>query len=317
MLVHAAHSFVFSLLGHCCTVIGADESEERWLRKYWDFSARARTTRVMSITVRFVREPLQTTPSETGAAQSTTLPGLTLMWRRHGPRWWSTGDEETGVELKLSAGKVEIVVRRRLKTASTFPVEPALHVAMCEALRSAGFSPFHAAVIASNNRCTALVGKSGVGKSTALLLAMSQGWHPVAEDFSWLDPTSGYVYGWDRGVRLEEQTVALLRPRWEAQVWKRDDGNKLFLSYDQLAPRKPAHARLNRIALLHRDPTRPSAWEPLGLRDRVRVVCESVGVPLCRENLRYFADHLARVLADIEVARLVVGNTPIPFSASG
>jgi hypothetical protein len=280
MLVHATHSFAFSLLGHCCTVIGADQSEERWLRKYWDFSTRARARRAVSITVRFVRDPLQAAPSETGPAQSTTLPGLTLMWRRHGQRWWSTGDDESGVELKLSAGEVEIVVRRRLGTASTFPVEPALHVAMCEALRSVGLSPFHAAVIASNNRCTALVGKSGVGKSTVLLLAMSQGWHPVAEDFSWLDPTSGCVYGWD-------------------------------------SPSKPAHARLNRIALLHRDPTRPSAWEPLGLRDRVRVVCESVGVPLCRENLTYFADHLARALADIEVARLVLGNTPIPFSASG
>ena len=316
MLVHPAYSFAFSLLGHRCTVVGADPSEERWLRKYWDFSTGAHARRAMSITVRFVRDSLLTAP-EFSEVQSTTLPGLSLMWRRHGPRWWSTGDDRTGVELRLSAAHVEIVVRRELGSVSTFPVEPALHVAMCEALRTAGLSPLHAAVIASNKGCTALVGKSGVGKSTALLLGMSQGWHPVAEDFAWLDPASRCVYGWDRGVRLEEATVTLLRPRWEAHVWQRDEGDKLFLSYEQLAPAKPAHARLNRIALLYRDPTRSSCWEPLGLRERVRVFCDSVGVPLCHENLRYFADHLARVLADIEVARLVVGNTPIPFSAWG
>jgi hypothetical protein len=313
MFAHAERSFAFSLLGHCCRVLDADECEEHWLRQHWHFDSCAQPTRAMHITLRFCHDAPRSTPPVTGLPQSTELPTLALVWRQHGPRWWSTGNEESGVELRLAADAVLITVWRDPGTPSTFPVEAALHVGMCEAVRATGLSPLHAAVITREGQATALAGKSGIGKSTALMIAMSQGWQPVAEDFSWLDPTNGRVYGWDRGVRLAERILASISPRWQQEGWQPAHHDKLFLSYENLIPRKQAAANLNRIALLHRDPTRPSAWEPLDLRAGVRMLCESVGVPLCRENRNYFADHLARLLARMEVARLVIGHTRIPF----
>jgi hypothetical protein len=171
----------------------------------------------------------------------------------------------------------------------------------------------HAAVIERQGKATALVGRSGIGKSTAVLLAMAQGWQPVAEDFAWFDPANAHVYGWDRGIRLTEQALAWMGADWQIESWQRDSGGKLLLSYDKITRNKLSDVKLTRVAVLHRDPTRPSAWEPLGLHDSVRALCESAGLPLCRRNREHLADSVARVVKQLEVVRLVVGNTPLPF----
>jgi hypothetical protein len=304
--------FEFSLLGHRCTVIGADRGEEHWLRTNWQFDDSVRRTRPHEITVRFSRES-RTVSASRGTPQTTVLHDAALVWQQLGPRWWCTGDADAGVELRMRGQRVAIDVRRRAMLPAAFPVELALRVAMCEALRATGLSPLHAAVIARGGKATALVGSSGAGKSSTLLLATIQDWQPVAEDFAWLDPTTARVFGWDRGIHLTEHALDRMGAHWPFAGWQRGHGEKLFLSYEEIRSSRPADAELTRVAVLHRDPTRPSGWEPLGVHDAVRAWFETVGVPLCRVSRSQLAASIALLLKRVEVLRLVLGNTPISF----
>ena len=305
--------FVFSLLGHRCQVTGANHEEARWLQKHWQFGHHMRSLQPLRITMHFSQDAPPAAVRAGAYPCRTRLHNTALVWQQLGSRWWRTATRDVGVELRLHAHAAFILVWRRAGATTSFPVETALQVAMCEALRTAGLAPLHAAVIARHGQATALIGKSGMGKSTSLLLAMAQGWQPVAEDFSWFDPASARVYGWDRGVRLTQEAIAWIRPNWQADGWQRDHGEKLFLNYDKLTSVRPADGQLTRVALLQRDATRPSGWERLGLSESVRALCESVGVPLCRENRNYFADQVAQLLSRLELVRLIVGNTPLPL----
>lgn len=144
----------------------------------------------------------------------------------------------------------------------------ALYLALNEALRASGLIPLHAAVVVRKGEATALVAPSGTGKTTTLLRLLAAGWTPLAEDLSWLDPDSLTVYGWDRGIRLWQETIDRFLPHLMDAPWTTDPDGKRFLAYENLglpgtadapiesaAPPEPRafHARLTRIVRLERE----------------------------------------------------------------
>src|SRR4051812_17004726 len=101
--------------------------------------------------------------------QTVTLPELSMDWRRVGPREWSTGSPRRGVRLCLESSGARIDAwgdtARPAGDCDAPDLRVAVHVALCEAMRAAGFAPLHAAVGARNGEALAFLGHSGIGKS--------------------------------------------------------------------------------------------------------------------------------------------------------
>lgn len=226
--------------------------------------------------------------------------GITLSWARRANEWvWRGG--EAYVHLRL--GDDGARVRFRFGA----DIFPALYVAVTEALRASGLLPLHAAVVVSDGVATALAAPSGTGKTTTLLRLLSRGWSPLAEDLSWLDPGTGTLYGWDRGLRLWSDGLARVGPKLAAAPWGVDPDGKRFLDWaDVGVPRVPV-ARFARMVLLQRDASRPTCLEPLPPREAVRVLWEATGVPLSPGVRASVNEHVARLLRDLEFQRLRLG----------
>jgi hypothetical protein len=254
--------------------------------------------------------------------QATALNGAAMTWQRHGDRWWSTSRDDAGLELELFDDRARIRAwsaefedssRVDRDDGGDDTMSLALHVAICESLRARGLVPLHAAVIEREGRATALLGPSGVGKSTTLLSAIDAGWRAVAEDFAWLDPAECLIQGWrgEQGVRIRPDGMSHIPASRRSAPWRVERDGKLLLGYDDLSPRRRGWARLTRVTVLHRDPSRDSALEALealGLRDATRALWESAGVPLCRVSRARFAAAVPALLSQLEWRRLVLGR---------
>lgn len=257
--------------------------------------------------------------------------GLSLHWASRGSAWrW--GGPESGAVARFDTEGARIGVwgaavdggapaAARADAgdgASGGPASPppgwrvALYVAFCEALRASGLLPLHAAVVVRGGKATALAAPSGTGKTTTLVRLLSQGWRPLAEDLSWLDPADGTLYGWDRGLRLWPDGVERLGPTLAAAPWTVDPDGKRFLAWDALGVTRVPQARLARWILLERDAARPSAYDALPRRDAVRALWESTGVPMTRGARDAVGAHVAVLLQRLEFRRLRLGSTPIP-----
>ena len=307
-----AAGFGLWTLGRRCTVLGATPDEEAWLRRYWEFATPTARRHPMSLTVRFAHMARREAHLP-GRCTISTFSNATVVWRQLGHRRWIAGGNAGGVQLRIDTDEVWIDVWRVDGEETNALVENALFLALCEALRSTGLTPLHASIIARDGEAIALTGPSGAGKSTCLLRALDYGWQPIAEDFAWLDVEAGNVYGWDRGIRLTPEGVGNVPVHWRSRPWQAAEDGKLFLSYESFAPAKPSAARLTRLALVQNEPGDESAWAPLKLRDRVRVLCEAAGVPICPVNRQDFASRVPSLLARIDVSRLIVGSSALPL----
>lgn len=233
--------------------------------------------------------------------------GVDLCWAHRGDEWvWHDGAAR--VRLRLAQDGARIRFRYG---AGVFP---ALYVAVSEALRASGLLPVHAAVVVRDGHATALAGPSGTGKTTTLLRLLRRGWRPLAEDLSWLDPATGTLHGWDRGLRLWQdglerlgQTLERMSPELAAAAWSTDPDGKRFLAWDALGVERVPRARLTRVVLLERDAARPTCLEPLAPRDAVRVLWEATGVPLSAEVRAMVSVHVARMARELEFSRLRLG----------
>lgn len=293
-------------------MVGASARQERWLRQHWQFAERPAHSKPLRIEVRFS----DAAPADLSAVKSdrlTRLHGVTLTWQQHDQRRWSTGSPHAGVQLRIGNDNTQIEVWTDPNAGTSTSIEPALHLAICEALRSVGFAPLHAAVIAQQNNSIALTGASGAGKSTSVLHAFSRGWQPVSEDFAWLDLETGWVYGWDRVVRIDYAGAAQFRPNWQAEGWRFEPDGKLSIRYEQLAGWRPRKAQLTRMAVLQQAPGCDSAWEAIDQRDAVRVLFECAGIPLCQVNRDNFAAQVASLITRVQISRLILGSTQLPL----
>lgn len=298
-----------SVLGHRLWLRNAAPDVERWLRHCWESDDAALPAPIDDslIQVGFLEHPPWRAMPPHDETQTSTLDGASLEWHRHSDRWWTTGRIDAGVELQLLRRHARI---RVWGNATGDASALALHVAICESLRARGLVPLHAAVIARDGKATALVGRSGVGKSTTMLSLVERGWLPICEDFAWFDPSTRRVYGWagERGVRLTSEGLRRVPTRWQLASWRRQDDGKFFLGYDGVAASRPAFAELTRVVMLHRDPSRRSGLEPLPLREATRALWESAGIPLCRVTRDAFSSRIPSLLSELEWGRLVLGR---------
>jgi hypothetical protein len=303
------HSSAGNFLGVPCRLINLPRSLEQWIRRHWEDMRPIGATDEYRIDVAGVAHAPRPQAPRATASQTTALVGTSLTWLRHAERWWSTGDANSGVSLRLWARRARIRVwpcDTRIESVTL----PALHIALCEGVRARGLVPLHAAVAVRDGFATALVGPSGVGKSTTLLAAVDDGWLPLCEDFAWLDPATRRVFGWggERGVRLDATGLSRLSADARAAPWRPGADGKFELAYDAIARARPAAADLTRVLVLTRDGAPTSMTEPLAPRSAALALWESAGVPLCRVNRERFAAKVPALVAMLQWQRLRLGR---------
>lgn len=299
----------FPVLGRSLSAAVGSAELEAWIRAHWWFPEHAPEPHPYEIVVDEAREP----PSLETAyrVEEVQLHRVTLSCRV-GDGAWTFGDAAAGVRLRVGAEGSRVLLWGAEGDGARV-VLPALFLALNEAIRASGLVPLHGSVAVRGGEATVFAGRSGVGKSTTLFQAFRAGWEPLAEDFAWLDPASLAVYGWDRGLRLWPEARERFAPDLPAHLFRTDADGKLFLAYDALE-RPPARTgTLRRIALLERNETRASAWEPLEPRDAVRAWWEAAGVPLHPGTRARLAREIPGFLARTSAARLVLGAGPLPL----
>ena len=287
----------FSILGRTLRAAALPADLEEWLRASWDFPEHDAAPVAYSISL----EPVPP-PDAPFSDAPVRLPGIELPCVALDENAWLIGSARAGVRLELLEGG------SRIGFWGSEELGPALFVALYESIRASGLVPLHASVIARGGAATALMARSGTGKSSTLLQAMRAGWQPIAEDFAWLDPDSLRLYGWDRGVHLWPDARARFAP--DLQGWTMGSDGKLFRPWDAPGARV---ARLATLALLVRDPASPSRWDELPPRDAVRALWEAVGVPLSARSRDEASRVIAALLKRVQTRRLVLGNTALPL----
>lgn len=289
-----------------------------WIEQHWRYDEHAVERQPYRILLTEDAAPVDIIRAGDGFAPvDVRLPGqLTLRWQvRHGE--WHTDGRTAGVSARFDDGEARIRVwgtttgdghAQAPASAVSAAPWPALYVALCEALRASGLVPLHAAVVVRGRTAIAIAGPSGAGKTTTLLRLLDRGWRPLAEDFSWLDPASRTLYGWDRGLRLWRDGLARIAPRFAAAPWTLDRDGKLLLEWRAVPAVRAPQATLARMILLERDAARRSTISSLSPRAAVRVLWEASGVPLTPKVREDTAQHVARLVRTIEVARLKLGT---------
>ena len=288
----------FAILGRTLRAEALSPALEEWLRWTWHFAEHEAAPVPFSVSL----EPASP-PGAPFTDAPVRMPGIELPCVAVGEDAWLIGGAGGGVRLEMRAGESRIGT-----WGSEELLRPALFVALYESIRASGLVPLHASVIARGGAATALVARSGTGKSSTLVQAMRAGWHPVAEDFAWLDPDSLRLHGWDRGVHLWPDA----RERFACDLhgWTLGSDGKLFLPWRTPGARA---AQLETIALLVRDPTTPSRWDELPPREAVRALWESIGVPLSPRSRDEVSRLIPALLARVRTRRLVLGDTALPL----
>lgn len=306
-----AVSDVSAILGRPLAVRVASPAVAAWLERYWLREDDALPPHPYRIALEET-DSLDDAAIDGWTPVDVRLPdGIVIRWEQRGREWrWREG--EAVVRARFAEDGAEIAYRPHAEGVGATTSPPnlfrALYVAIAEALRESGLVPLHAAVIARDGNATALAAPSGTGKTTTLLRLLERCWRPVAEDLSWLDPATGTLHGWDRGLRLWQDGLDRLGTPWTRLPWGTDPDGKRFLPWDALGDARVPRAKLTRLVLLERDPTRPPGLEPLPLRDAVRALWEATGLPLEPATRTFVGRCIAELVRTIELRRLRLGE---------
>ena len=303
-----ASDVLFPILGRPFRARAVGPELERWLRREWGLCDTPMEPHRFEIGLTLRAAAPRSLAVAPRLALSGALDGSSVVWWRHGDRWWSTGVGDAGIELRLFDDSAHIRVGNIDETRGfeRHEIRSALDGALSEAMRTSGLVPLRAAIVAQGTHATALLGAGGLGRS--VLRALDAGWTSFARASAWLDPETARVYAFDRTPRVNEE----IRRRVRARGWRRANPNGV-LSLGDEAPvtLKSQCAELTRIAVVSHDVGRDSSVEALSTRDAVRALWESAGVPLCPRNRNEFAAQLPGLLARLEATRLIVGRTPV------
>jgi hypothetical protein len=308
----------FELLGRRLAVTGAPVGLMRWLRENWHFPEHDLPVHRFGISMHAHDAGDSTTiPPDDAVSSEAAMPGFLIPCKSADNHWW-LGDVTAGIRLQLGTDFARLSLwptGETTESATTARQYATLMISLVEALRASGLLPLHAAVIVRDGCATALLARSGTGKSTTLLRAIDAGWQPLAEDFVWLDPDSLMVYGWDRGVHLWPHTLDQLLPELKTYPWSPGADGKLHLRFEQLAPITGLirSARLHRIVVLDRSTDGRSTWGSLSAVDSVQALWEGVGVPLSAAARIVTGRHAAELLRRVEARRLLIGTAPLPL----
>ncbi|WP_027890994.1 hypothetical protein [Calidithermus chliarophilus] len=226
-------------------------------------------------------------------------------WVNRDPLFW-LGSPQGGVRLEATERHT------RLEFWGQGPDLPELVLlGLSEGLRVAGLLPVHAAGVVRDGRVLLLLGPSGTGKTTTLVRALQAGWQPVAEDFLLLEAEGATAYGMDRGLRLWPDSLELLRevyPQAEGE-WQQ---GKCFMPYQSLGL-APQSGRVGGMALLLRQPARPSGWEPASPRQATLALWRATGLPLSRLGQRRVAQAVQGLVPRLRCRFLELGQGPLPL----
>jgi hypothetical protein len=304
-----------TVLGRSFRMVGVPESVRASQLEQWHYPEHDLPQVGFDIELEWLSESDQPPALEGTSVQGRMLT-RELTWRTSGDEWeWREGP--AGVRLCLAGSMARI--RAWGGADRTAVLHEALYMAVCEALRASGLIPLHAAATVPPVRgdALALAGRSGSGKSTTLLRAVESGWRPICEDMCWLDPVTERVYGWDRGVRVHPGTVEQHVPRLADAAWSRGRDGKLLLPYDVLGDlmgrdAHPRQATLGIVAMITRDAGTETRFEAMPPAESVRVLWESVGVPLATASRDRASEWIGRMASAGRTYRLRVGTTRIP-----
>lgn len=332
----------FSLLGRPLRARLHTPALARWLHERWLFEEHELPAHPYRIDLEESRHRPDELPRAHGDPVAASLPGIELAWWNSGG-WWQTAGEIPGVAARFGENGAQILVWGEPKPHQF----AALYLALIEALRASGLIPLHAAVVVRDGEATALTARSGTGKTTTLLRLLAAGWTPLAEDLAWLDPDSLTLYGWDRGIRLWQETIDRFLPQLAGAPWTTDPDGKRFLGYRDLAPLsmggvqlegaeapslRVSSARLTRIVRLERGAASPevAATRPGGAVTRqlallsetllaaeqtplqphvaARTLWEATGVPLLSSTRAGLSGRIPELLRQVEFSRLILGE---------
>jgi hypothetical protein len=293
----------FEILGRTLKITGpTPETLEVALRSRWDFPEYRCNPQPFKLEI-----DIGATPNgrPTGASSSTLelFSGSIECWTLEPAIW--IGDAASGIRIELLEGQM-------LAQAWGAPTNiELLHLAISEGLRASGLISLHASIAARDGRALAFLGPSGRGKTTTLLRALEAGFVPVCEDFAWCDPDSLAVYGFDRGLRLLPDTARHFEEHHgiTPSIWQVD---KWFVPYSSLNLERQA-VKLATIALLERDPERPTGFEALSKREAALAFWEASGMPLSRQVQDRVSQRIAGMVSRLEVRRLLLGQGAISF----
>ena len=289
----------FSILGR--QLINSNPSLNPWLNLYFDFPYEAEASNYQ---IRVLQKLLPNFPLELPAS-ILELPDAKLEMRRFEGEFWF-GRPESGMRFTFGAG-----ISKLEWWGQEIPYN-ALFIGICEALRLSGLVSLHASIAAKNASATAFLGPSGRGKTTTLLRASLAGWQIIAEDFSWLMPETMNLYGFDRGLRLLPDTAKLFKRHHENIQPLEMISGKYVVPYEQLGVKRQV-VKLERIAVLERNPDAISSWRALPKRDGALALWEANGVPFTPDAQNFISSTIPKLLAKLKLETLVLGQGELPL----
>lgn len=219
--------------------------------------------------------------------------------------WICTAD--AAIQLEFDGSGVELTL---FGAEASLPV--CLGLALIEAIRASGLLPMHAAITLHDGVALALTGTSGTGKTTTLMQALKHGYTPVSEDFAWLNPQSMRVHSVDRGLHCLPDTLARALEYFPHIEPIQANPRKQFIAFAQIAA-QTWECGLHAIWKLERQPELPSAVMPISPAERVMTLFETTGLPLTLLTRAQAATVIPRLAQQLEIAKLRIGNTPLPF----
>lgn len=191
-----------------------------------------------------------------------------------------------GLSLETSVHRSQMALNDQVSAGT-------LLLAFSEVQRAAGLLPLHASVLHRAGQTIAVSGPSGAGKSTAALRLLRLGWHLVAEDWAWLEPTTLRLVGWDSGLRLLPESLELFAPELLGQAPTDAHGKKVLNP-----PRLPGVQTLDTLYFLMPQVSEVAPLLPPKL-ERVRAVWGMVGVPLTPAAREATQAGVNRLMADL------------------
>src|SRR5262245_47411150 len=108
--MHECSPATGNFLGVSCRLIDLPVALEQWIRRHWEDVRPIAATDEYRMDVAGVASAPHRSAHSSLTSQTTMLDGASLTWRRQAERWWSTGDADGGVSLRLFARRARICV---------------------------------------------------------------------------------------------------------------------------------------------------------------------------------------------------------------
>jgi len=296
----------FSILGRPFYAENIPDFLEHWLEKNWHFPEHSVPEFPYQITLKVLNEAPKL--GKGGLRKSEAdINDEVFWWRKDENKWWFQ-EGDSGIQFILEPDTFNISLWGLNKDRQLKRIITALYLALIESVRASGLFPLHASVAIKDGVTPAYTGESGMGKSTTLVKAMVDHAVPLAEDFSWLDPQTTIIYGWDHGLRFWEDGWGKLPLKFKKMDWQEDVDGKMILPWDKLNIERTVETRLDHLVVLKRAPEKNGApgMQSIPPHQAVRVLWEATGIPLTEFTKKEVSKGIGQLISHVEVAELYI-----------